>query len=343
MKEYILESPKKIKIAQKEEPLVSEDEVLIKVSNLGLCGSDIHLYNGTYKGPLNYPMLFGHEWSGTVSKTGSSVKTLKPGDKVTGDCSKYCGNCQFCSIDKNLCENIEKFGITTNGASAEYIVRKEKYVYKAYDDLDMDIICLAEPLAVSAHLLKKVERFAQGLIDKKVLIYGAGPIGLSALLILKYHYGLDDVYLYDIIKERIDLAKNLGAKFVDMAALKEKTGKQDYKSIYSESVFDAIIESTGNKDIFAGTLEHIKPSGIVGCLGMIGDAAINQKLIVIKAITITGSIGGTGDFPFVLDFIRKNKDKVKSLISHKIPAAEYKNAFELSSDASKTMKIQLVF
>jgi len=343
MKEYILTSPKNIEIVEKKEPLITKDEVLIKVTNIGLCGSDIHLYNGTYKGPMNYPMLFGHEWSGVVCKTGCDVKTLKPGDKVTGDCSKYCGSCLFCSTDKNICENIEKFGITIDGASAEYMARKEKYLYKAPDGLDMDIIALAEPLAVSAHLLKKIERFVQDFNKKKVLIYGAGPIGLSAFLILKYHYYLKDVYIYDIIKERIDLAVQLGAKFIDMGTLKEKTKIQDYKSIYSGSIFDVIVESTGNKDIFINTLEQIKPSGVIGCLGMAGDLTINQKLIVLKAITITGSIGGTGEFPFVLDFMKKNADKVKSLISHKIPVLEFCRAFKISNDAVKTMKIQLVF
>jgi len=343
MKEYILQSPKTIRVAQSGKPQIAQDEVLIKVTNLGLCGSDIHLYNGTYKGPLNYPMLFGHEWSGVVSETGSSVTKFKTGDKVTGDCSKYCGNCFFCSVDKNLCENIEKFGITTHGASAEYIARKEKYIYKAPDELDGDIIALAEPVAVSAHLLKKVKRFAQGLADKKVLIYGAGPIGMSAFLILKYHYGADDVYVYDVVKQRIELAKKLGAKFIDMGSAGTAEQKQDYKSIYSDASFDVIIESTGNSAVFSSTLEQVKPSGIIGSLGMIGELTINQKLIVIKAITITGSIGGTGEFPFVLDFISKNAEKVKTLISHEIPADDFTKAFELSADAASIMKIQLVF
>src|SRR5450830_1110049 len=105
MKLYMLESPKKIKIIEKELPSIQEDEVLIKVNNIGLCGSDIQLYNGTYKGPLNYPILFGHEWSGTVIETGKSVKKVAPGDRVTGDCSKFCGTCELCKYDKNLCNN----------------------------------------------------------------------------------------------------------------------------------------------------------------------------------------------------------------------------------------------
>jgi len=343
MKEYILQAPKTIKVASSGKPQIAKDEVLIKVTNLGLCGSDIHLYNGTYKGPLNYPMLFGHEWSGVVAETGSNVTKLKAGDKVTGDCSKYCGTCSFCSVDKNLCENIEKFGITINGASAEYIVRKEKYIYKAPDGLDGDIIALAEPVAVSAHILKKIDRFACGLADKKVLIYGAGPIGMSAFLILKYHYGASDVYIYDIAKPRIELAQKLGAKFADMGAGAAGEGKQDYKSIYASATFDVIIESTGVSNVFSSSLQQVKPSGIIGSLGMIGDMMINQKLIVIKAITITGSIGGTGEFGFVLDFLSKNADKAKSLVSHKIEADDYKKAFEISADAASTMKIQLVF
>ena len=159
MKAYVLESKEKIKVVEKKIPDVKKNEVLIKVTNIGLCGSDIHLFKGTYSGPFKYPMLFGHEWSGIVSKVGSNVKKVKPGDKVTGDCSRYCGACELCGVDKNLCENIEKFGITIDGASAEYIIRKEKYIYKAPQDLDLDLICLSEPIAVSAHLISKIVRY----------------------------------------------------------------------------------------------------------------------------------------------------------------------------------------
>ena len=92
-----------------------------------------------------------------MEAVGAKVTAFKPGNKVTGDYSCFCGKCGNCQIDRNLCTRIEKFGITTNGASAEFIVRSEKYLYKAPDDMPLELLCLAEPLAVAFHLLNKIE------------------------------------------------------------------------------------------------------------------------------------------------------------------------------------------
>ena len=107
MKEYALVEPKKLEIRDAEIPEPAAGEVLIRVSNVGICGSDIHMFNGTYNAPVNYPILFGHEWSGTVVKVGEGVTKVAVGDKVTGDCSKYCGHCSNCENDRNLCKDIE--------------------------------------------------------------------------------------------------------------------------------------------------------------------------------------------------------------------------------------------
>ncbi|MCD7907498.1 MAG: alcohol dehydrogenase catalytic domain-containing protein, partial [Clostridium sp.] len=152
MKAYVLKEPGRLEAQQREVSQPGPEEVLIRVTNVGICGSDIHLYKGTYNGPQNYPILFGHEWSGIVEKTGERVTKVKPGDKVTGDCSRYCGHCDHCSQDRNLCRTIEKFGITIDGASAEYIVRDQQYIYRADPSADLEVLALTEPIAVAKHL-----------------------------------------------------------------------------------------------------------------------------------------------------------------------------------------------
>lgn len=343
MKVFLLESPKKINMSERRIPDIEKDDVLVKVTNIGLCGSDIHLFNGTYNGPCQYPLLFGHEWSGIVKKTGNIVKTVKPGDQVTGDASKYCGACNLCDLDKNLCRNIDKFGITIDGASAEYIVRKEKYIYKAPKKMDLDLICFAEPFSVSAHLISKISRYQNDLKKSIILIYGGGTLGISTLLILKKLYNCENIYLYDIVKERVKLAKEFGALTLPKRFLNADLGDFSYGSMYSNKIFDIIIEATGNRNIFKKTLEIVKPLGIIGCLGMVGDITINQKIIVLKSLTITGSIGGTGEFPNMLDFIEKNKDYVKRMISHKISINEVDKAFTAGKEIKNSMKVQVVF
>lgn len=340
MKAYVLVKPMELQVQEREIPSVADDEVLIKVTNVGLCGSDIHLFRGTYNGPHSYPMLFGHEWSGIVEKTGSKVTDLKPGDKVTGDCSRYCGDCDACKKDKNLCSSIEKFGITIDGASAEYIVRKRKYLYKANNSADMALLALTEPVSVARHLLEKVLSVAGSLKDKKILVYGGGAIGQAALLLLKRMYGCENVDLSDLIEFRTDLAKSFGARIPKAEEL-QCGGGSDYVSIYNQAKYDIIIETTGVAPVFTNALNLLKPGGVLGCVGMIAKVEFAQKMIVTKALTVLGSIGGTGEFEDVIQFIHTNEQNVSRLISHHFKMENTSEAFDAAVDAKNAMKITL--
>ncbi|MBE6830526.1 MAG: oxidoreductase [Ruminococcaceae bacterium] len=340
MKAYVLVNPMDMQVQERAVPDVSDDDVLVRVTNVGLCGSDIHLYKGTYNGPHNYPMLFGHEWSGIVEKTGKGVTGLKPGDKVTGDCSRYCGECDACRRDKNLCTHIEKFGITVDGASAEYIVRNQKYLYKADTKADLALLALTEPISVAKHLLEKVLHAAGSLRGKKILVYGGGAIGQAALLLLKRLYGCEEVDLSDLIAFRTDLAKSFGANIPSQEELKVQGGS-DYASLYSQARYDVIIETTGVAPVFANALNLLKPGGVLGCVGMIASVEIAQKLIVTKALTVLGSIGGTGEFEQVIRFIHENETEAARLISHHFKMENASQAFETAVDANQAMKITL--
>jgi L-iditol 2-dehydrogenase len=125
-KGIILNGARQAEIVTEEVGAPTGTQVLIRTHAVGLCGSDIGLYLGTYEGPRNYPIYFGHEWSGTVVTVGQDVTTLQPGDKVTGDCSIFCGRCRLCAQDRNLCQQIEKFGITIDGASRQFFLQDEK-------------------------------------------------------------------------------------------------------------------------------------------------------------------------------------------------------------------------
>lgn len=343
MKAFLYKSPKNLEIAERKSPEIKDNQVLIKVKNIGICGSDIALYNGTYNGPHNYPMLFGHEWSGIVVEVGKNVEGISVGDKVTGDCSRYCGTCDYCKVDKNLCQYIEKFGITVDGASAEYIVRDAKYVYKAPKELDFDLICLAEPIAVAAHMIKKILRVAKDLKDKKILVMGGGPIGLASLMLLKKMYNCSSVDLFDIVENRTKLAESLGAGRPPEEVLNSTSDDNSYSSLYTSAYYDIIIETTGNAKAFVNTFHLVKPSGIIGCVGMLTNVDIPQKLIALKSLTIIGSIGGTGEFEEVLEFIKTYPDYVRHLVSHKFPITDSERAFEACKDVANAMKVELYF
>ena len=342
MIEYMLQSPGNVVEAEKEIQEPKNKDVLVKVKTVGVCGSDIHLYHGTYNAPHSYPMLFGHEWSGVVEKIGENVTKVKVGDIVTGDCSKYCGVCENCQKDLNLCGHIEKFGITIDGASAEYIIRDEMYLYTAPKDTDVKLVGLSEPIAVAAHLIQKINKVSDGeLKEKNILVMGGGVIGMSAMLLLKNIYNCDNVFLYDLSEYRKKTAEKLGAIIPDDKDLEVNTDEKDYSSLYSAAKYDVIIETTGVPRVFDNSISLLKPMGILGSVGMALKVEFAQKQIVTKSLTIVGSIGGSGDFGTAIRLIEEYPEKVQCLISHYFPISEVKEAFETASDAEKSMKVVL--
>lgn len=340
-KEYVLSRPGKIVTRESILQNIAEDEILIKVDRFGLCGSDIHLYNGTYAGPHSYPMLIGHEWSGQIVEIGSKVKEFSVGDLVTGDCSKYCGKCNLCGIDKNLCENIEKFGITIDGASSEYIVRNQKYVYKTDGTIPLDTLCLSEPFAVSAHLIDRIKSIVKTFESLKVLVLGGGIIGASSALLLKFTENVNDVVLNDLSSYRKNTMESLGIAIAREGDLKV-VDSDSYGDLYNKTKFDIIIDTTGSPQAFSSALEIVRPNGVVGCLGMMSNVEIKQKLIVTKALTVVGSIGGTGYFKIAMDFLRKYPEKSRKLISHNYNIeSNVDEAFETAMDANNSMKVTI--
>lgn len=341
MKKIEILQDRQLAITEVEEQVLQDHEVMIRVGRIALCGSDIHLYEGTYGGPKHYPMIFGHEWSGEIVRTGSAVAHLDVGTKVTGDCSRYCGICENCQIDKNLCKEIEKFGITIDGASAEKIVRDARYVYPCDDAIEYSVAALTEPMAVSANLLKRMYKHVGSFSDKKVLVIGLGGIGLGALLQLRHTYGCSKVHVSDISELRKDVARNLGGTIVE---LDSGNGGESYDRLYQGNGYDLIIDTTGSPQVMKMIFSLANPFGTIGCLGMLPSVEIPQKLIVLKALTVLGSIGGTGSFEEMLSFIKEHQGEVKHIISHTIEIQDrtsLQDAFDIAQDPNRSVKVVL--
>ena len=179
--------PGEIKISRIKESDLSpgKKEVLVEVNTVSLCGSDYRLFNGTYGGPSVYPILFGHEWSGKVAATGSGVTSVKKGNRVTGDCSCWCGDCPNCAGDKNLCYNIEKFGITKDGFSQQFAVVPEKYLYVAPSSISYEVLALSECFAVALRAIYRLRDNSQQPSPGRILIIGSGPLGMAIFILLK--------------------------------------------------------------------------------------------------------------------------------------------------------------
>jgi L-iditol 2-dehydrogenase len=318
-------------------------QVLVRTHAVGLCGSDMSLYQGTYEGPKNYPIYFGHEWSGTVEAVGPAVTRLQAGDKVTGDCSLYCGQCEWCARDRNLCRDIEKFGITVDGASRQLFLQDERYVYRADPQADLDLVALSEPLAVGAHAARRVHESRPNLPEEKILVLGGGTIGLSCFFALKYIEGCQHVELFDIVPDRVAKAVSLGAaEPTDVAAI-TSGGADSYGSLYSGRGYDAIFETSAAPASFLRAVDLLRPLGTIMALGFIPAIELSLKQITFKAGQVMGSIGGTGEFDRVLAFTLAYPEVARALITHRLPFADYEQAFAAARDRKQAMKVLLQF
>ena len=206
-------------------PVPKPDEVLLKVGGVGVCGSDTAFTGkgedgySLYAGHCKLPCVIGHEFSGEIVETGKDVMDFKVGDIVTAETMNWCGKCRSCRMGMfNQCERLEEIGFTLNGGYAEYMIAKEKYcidinvllnVYGTKDKA-LEAGALIEPLAVAYNNI-----FTRGggiRPGDNVAIFGCGPIGMSALLLSKVS-GAATIIVFELIDERVQLAKELGADF----------------------------------------------------------------------------------------------------------------------------------
>jgi len=346
----VLRGGRQAEIVTEEVAAPAGSQVLVRTHAVGLCGSDMGLYLGTYEGPKNYPIYFGHEWSGVIEAIGPEVTRLRPGDKVTGDCSLYCGACEFCGRDRNLCQRIEKFGITVNGASRQRFLQEDKYVYRADQAADLDLVTLSEPLAVSAHAARRVAEARPELKHERVLVLGGGTIGLACLFALKYIEGCEHVELYDLVQARVVKAMELGAHppgdVLAAAGGGESPGllgRESYGGLYAGHGYDAIFETSGAAPSFTRAVDLMRPLGTVMAIGFIPSVQLSLKQVTFKAGRIMGSIGGTGEFERVLDFTLRHPDIAGQLITHHLPFEACDQAFEQAMDRRNAMKVLVHF
>jgi len=346
MKGLRLKAPKQMEVDEEEIREPNKAQVLIRIDNFNLCGSDLRIYEGTYSGPMRYPIYVGHEWAGKVEAIGGDVKHLKVGDHVTGDCSLWCGLCSYCAHDKNLCEKIEKVGMTRDGASRQFFTQDAIYVYPA-GRLNPRVLSLVEPLSVVCHAASNAERMMGPLSDLRVLILGGGNMGTALLMVLRKIFQCADIELYDPIPSRMETAQGLGAKRpsnIDFITRKgSKTSGSDYRDFYSELAYDVVFESTGSREAFSNALEIVKPLGGIVVIGFVSTGEVNLRLITLKALKICGTIGGTGEFPRVLQAMEKESKYFERLITHRFHYLDYEKAFEMAMEKEKSLKVQIYF
>jgi L-iditol 2-dehydrogenase len=342
MIDVAIERPHRVGIRDERVPgRPAPRQALVEVHRIGLCGSDYRLFDGTYSGPKRYPIRFGHEWSGRIVDLPAKSK-LDRNAWVTGDCSKWCGDCNLCRLDKNLCRGIEKFGITVDGFSTQYRMVEEKYLYQDEFGLEPRLLALAEFFAVAFRGVMYAERELENADE--ALVLGAGPIGLATYLILKYHYGVNRVRISDPNQGKVAAARTSLDVPEFTHDLLEQPDEQTstYEDMQRLARYPVVFECAGCAPAVNRALSVVGKGGTVICLGITPPSAIRTDLLVTKGVRLQGSIGGTGAFPEAMKFIAANARVAGGMVTHEFPVQRTQEAFEHTMDCEQRIKVQLV-
>jgi L-iditol 2-dehydrogenase len=346
LKAVVLSGPLKLKVEEIEIPRTKPDEVLVKVIASGICGSDVECYKGHSKeGRYDIaPYVPGHEWSGEVVEAGPEVAAFEKGDRVVGDCVVGCGRCYYCKSGMNpvFCTDMLEYGFmpTANGGDEEYLTVKEKALHKIPASLTWEEGALVEPFSVSYHGVWGVGGGVDASQD--VAVFGAGPIGLFALVIAKVAGAR--AIVVENLQNRAAIAEKLGADAVIDPAREDPTKR--ILDLTNRQGVDLVVEATGSDEATAATVEVAKRNGRVVYIGH----SIGRKIpveigkIIWKGLTVVGKAGSPCFFPRTIDFMSRVRNRIDltSLITHKFPLEKAVEAFELATQRGKSVKILLL-
>jgi L-iditol 2-dehydrogenase len=306
MKALLLSEYKKLEITDLPRPAPGPGEVLVKVAACGICGSDVHGYDGS-SGRRIPPIVMGHEAAGAVVETGANVTGFKPGDRVTFDSTVYCGECEYCRKGEvNLCDNRQVVGVSCedyrrNGAFAEYIAVPQRILYHLPDALSFPEAAMLEAVSVALHAV----RLAELKGGETVLVIGAGMIGLLTLQATRA-LGASRVIVTDVDETRLKLAREMGA---DETLLSGANATENLNA-------DAAFEAVGRSETIATAIDGVRKGGTVVLIGNITpQVTLPLQKVVSRQIRLQGTAASSGEYPQAIELMTSGKIRVKPLIT----------------------------
>jgi len=319
-----------VAVQQIEVPVAGPDDVIIEVQQCGICGSDLgYAAMGGLLGP-GVPMRLGHELSGTVVEAGSNVQHVARGDRVVMN-PEANGN----RIGNSGAEGGFTPLLLIRGAAND-----PQAVTKLPDTLNWELGALVEPLSVSMHGVH------QGRVttEDRAVVFGAGPIGLGVVLVLKY-YGVKDIVVVDLSEHRLAAARELGAETFkaddgDLSAfLLERHGSAEVMGM-PVSGTDVYFEATGAGAVFDQAVNLSKMGARIVVLG-VHKVPVEFDLInlLIRELTVTGSMAYPVEFPQVIEMLTSGKVDPSVLVSHRFPLSEFTKAFQTAQDQGQAIKV----
>lgn len=320
---------------------MGDDELRVRIRAGGICGSDLHYYHQGGFGAIRVrePMVLGHEIAGVVEAVGASVTKIAPGDRVAVNPSRPCNACSYCmSGTPRHCLDMRFLGSAmrfphVQGGFRQDLVCSEAQAVKLPVSVSLEMAAFAEPLAVCLHAANQ----AGPLLGRRVLVTGSGPIGALAIMVAR-RSGAREIVATDLAEQPLITARRIGADL----AINMKTNVDQLDAFASnKGYFDVVFEASGSAAALSAALGAARPGAVVVQLGLGGDMALPINTIVTKEIQLRGTFRFDAEFTVAVDFIAAGAIDVAPLLTEIVPLAEAVRAFDLASDRSRAMKVQL--
>ena len=335
MKAFEVTGKRKSCVVEREIPRCGDDDVLLKITAAGICGTDIHIYEGDYFG--EYPIIPGHEFSGIVESVGKNIKNISIGQRVVSDPNIFCEKCYFCQQNlQNHCENFQATGVTRDGAFAEFLAVPDSTVFPVSNETILsEELAFVEPLACCVYGQKR----ARPDIGQNVLIFGCGPIGLLHMQLARRN-GAGKIVVVDRNIERLNLAKELGADEIIIA----NESMDESIRRYNSRGFQMVIDATGIPAVIENEIQYIRNDGTLLLFGVCGNdqtIKISPYEIFRRDIKIVGSFALRKTFFEALTLIENGLINVKALIGEVVGMDQMPAAVEKMLNGKTSMKVIL--
>ncbi|WP_323088269.1 NAD(P)-dependent alcohol dehydrogenase [Allobaculum sp. JKK-2023] len=329
MKVAVMEGIGKMGYTERQIPTPKDDEVLVKLEYVGICGSDMHYYEtgaiGDYV--VEPPFVLGHEPGGTVVEVGKNVKHLKVGDRVALEPGKTCGHCEFCREGKyNLCPDVVFFATPpVDGVFQEYVAHEADLCFKLPDSVSTLEGALIEPLAVGFHAANQGGAHA----GQTAVVMGAGCIGLVSMMALKAE-GVSRVYVVDVMDKRLEKALELGADGVING--KNENAVEAVKRLTDGKGCDLVIETAGTEITTRQAIHMTKKGATIVLVGYskTGEMTLPMSLALDKELTFKTVFRYRHIYPMAIDAVASGKVNLKGLVTDVFEFDDIQNAMDRS-------------
>ena len=340
MKALLLSEYKQLDVLDLPQPVPAPGELLVQVAACGICGSDVHGYDGS-SGRRIPPIVMGHEAAGIVAATGPGVSAFRMGDRVTFDSTVYCGECPYCLRgEMNLCDRRQVVGVSCgeyrrNGAFAEFVTVPQQIVHRLPASMSFAEAAMLEPVSVALHAVK-VSEIRGG---ETALVIGAGMIGLLTLQAARAA-GCSRVLIADVDATRLRLAESLGA-----TETLHLSGPELAREVLSRtgSGVDVALEAVGRDETIQTAIQSVRKGGTVTLVGNITpQVTLPLQVVVSRQLRLQGTAASSGEYPQAIDLISRGVIQVRPLITAVAPLEEGPRWFErLYAHEPNLMKIVL--